>query len=84
MKAQYVSYLMLMAKVCLEQDQQQPGWRLKDNADAKQAMLEARTYQAEVIEMCRQTATDRLDEEREISAEISYRYGSYLEEREGK
>lgn len=34
-KAQYVSYLMLMAKVCLEQDQQQPGWRLKDNADAK-------------------------------------------------
>jgi len=45
---------------------------LKDNPDAKQAMLEARGYQADVIELCRQTAADRLDEEREVSAEISY------------
>ena len=34
--------------------------------------------------MCRQTSADRLDEERETSAEISCRFGSYLEEREGK
>jgi hypothetical protein len=39
--------------------------------------------QAQVIEMCRESSADRLDEEREISAEVSYRYGSYLEERDG-
>lgn len=33
--------------------------------------------------MCRASNTDRLDEEREISGEISYRLGQYLEEREG-
>ena len=33
--------------------------------------------------MCRESSADRLDEEREVSAEISCRYGSYLEERDG-
>ena len=33
--------------------------------------------------MCRETSADRLDEEREISAEVSYRLGFYLEERDG-
>ena len=41
---------------------QQPGWKLKDNPSAKQAIIEARSYQAEVIEMCRTTNTDLLDE----------------------
>lgn len=36
-----------------------------------------------MIEMCRESSADRLDEEREVSAEISCRYGSYLEERDG-
>ena len=33
--------------------------------------------------MCRTANTDRLDDEREVSSEIAYRYGAYLEEREG-
>lgn len=56
---------------------------MKDNVEAKQAILEAKSAQAEVIEMCRNANTDRLDDEREVSSEIAFRYGSYLEEREG-
>lgn len=74
---------MIMAKVCLESDMQYPGWKLKDNFDAKQSLIEARSFQSEVIEICRTSNTDRLDEEREISGEISFRLGQYLEEREG-
>jgi len=33
--------------------------------------------------MCRASNADRLDEERELSGEISCRMGQYLEEREG-
>lgn len=33
--------------------------------------------------MCRSANTDRLDDEREVSSDIAYRYGNYLEEREG-
>lgn len=57
---------------------------MKENPDAKQAIIKARSMQAEVIEMCRNAATDRVDEERLRSAEISYQLGSYLEERNGK
>ncbi len=62
---------------------QYPGWKLKDNIEAKQSLIEARILQAEVIEMCRATNADKLDEERELSGEISCRMGQYLEEREG-
>jgi len=34
-KSKNVTYLVLMAKVCLESDMQYPGWKLKDNLDAK-------------------------------------------------
>lgn len=33
--------------------------------------------------MCRQSNTDLLDEQREVSGDISFRLGAYLEEREG-
>ena len=82
-KSKNVTYLALMAKVLLEADMQYAGWKLKDNPDAKQAIIEARQAQAEVIEMCRTANTDRLDDEREVSSEIAFRYGAYLEEREG-
>lgn len=72
-----------MAKVLLEADQQYAGWKLKDNPEAKQAILEARQGQAEVIELCRASNTERLDDERIVSSDIAYRFGTYLEEREG-
>jgi hypothetical protein len=62
---------------------QYPGWKLKDNAEAKQGLIDALSLQAEVIEICRTSNTDKLDEEREFSGEISCRIGQYLEEREG-
>lgn len=37
-----------------------------------------------MIEACRVSSNERLDEERELSAEISYRLGKYKEERDGK
>jgi len=57
---------------------------MKENPDAKQAIIKARSLQAEVIELCRSVSTDRVDEERLVGAEISYRLGTYLEERNGK
>jgi tetratricopeptide (TPR) repeat protein len=83
-KARNVGFLIAMSKVCLDEDQQYPGWQMKENPDAKQAIIKARSLQAEVIELCRTSSTDRVDEERLIGAEISYRLGSYLEERNGK
>ena len=47
-------------------------------------MVEASEVQKEVIEACRVSSNERLDEERELSAEISYRLGKYKEERDGK
>ena len=41
-KSKNVTYLSLMAKVLLEADQQYAGWKLKDNPEAKQAIMEAR------------------------------------------
>lgn len=34
-KSKNVTYLVLMSKVCMESDMQYPGWKLKDNLDAK-------------------------------------------------
>lgn len=61
MKAKNVSYLLMMSKVFLEEDMQQPDWHFKENIDAKQALIEARALQTEIIEMCRELSTDRLD-----------------------
>lgn len=74
-KSRNVTYLLILSKVCLEADMQYPGWKLKDNIEAKQSLIEARILQAEVIEMCRATNADKLDEERELSGEISCRMG---------
>lgn len=57
-------------------------WKFKENSDAKQALIEASRTQIEVIDMCRQMSNDRLDEEREKAAEISYKLGKYYEERD--
>ena len=61
MKAKNVQYLLMMARVFLEEDMQSPDWRFKENTDAKQALIEARALQTEVIEMCRELSSDRLD-----------------------
>lgn len=38
-KQKNVTFLMLMAKVYLEEDMQYPDWKFKDNPDAKQAII---------------------------------------------
>lgn len=83
MKAKNVQYLMMMSKVFLEEDMQQSDWHFKENIDAKQALIEARALQTEIIEMCRELSTDRLDEERFLAAEISFKLARYLEDRDG-
>lgn len=83
MKAKNVQYLMMMSKVFLEEDMQQADWHFKENIDAKQALIEARALQTEVIEMCRELSTDRLDQERQLASEISFKLGKYFEERDG-
>lgn len=35
MKAKNVQYLLMMSKVFLEEDMQQPDWHFKENIDAK-------------------------------------------------
>lgn len=83
MKSKNVHYLLMMARVFLEEDMQTPDWRFKENIDAKQALIEARALQTEVIEMCRELSSDRLDQERQLAAEISFKLAKYLEERDG-
>lgn len=78
-----VQYLMLYAKCNLEEDMQYSNWRFKENTVARQALIEARAIQSTIIELCREVQADRLDEEREIAAEISYQLGKYDEERRG-
>lgn len=82
-KAKNVQYLLMMSKVFLEEDMQQPDWHFKENIDAKQALIEARALQTEIIEMCRETSSDRIDQERQLAAEISFKLAKYLEERDG-
>lgn len=60
-----------------------PDWRFKENLDAKQALIEARAIQTEVLEMCRELSTDRLEQERALAADISFKLAKYLEERDG-
>lgn len=83
MKSKNVHYLLMMSKVFLEEDMQSPDWRFKENIDAKQALIEARALQTEVIELCRELSSDRLDQERHLAAEISFKLAKYLEERDG-
>ena len=82
-KAKNVQYLLMMAKVFLEQDTLTADWRFKENVEAKSALFEARAIQTEVLELCRELSTDRLDQERFLAAEISFKIGKYLEERDG-
>lgn len=82
-KAKNVSYLIMMSKVFLEEDTLSPDWRFKENTDAKQALIEARAIQTEVLEMCRELSTDRLEQERSLAADISFKLAKYLEERDG-
>lgn len=62
---------------------QYPGWKLKDNLEARQCLEDALALQSEVIEICRASNTDKLDDERAYIGEISCRMGQYKEEREG-
>lgn len=62
----------MMARVFLEEDMQSPDWKFKEQQDAKQALIEARALQTEVIEQCRELSSDRLEKEREFAAEISF------------
>ncbi len=73
----------MMSRVFLEEDMQNMDWKFKENQDAKQALIEARALQKEVLEKCREMSSDRLDEERELAAEISYKLAVYFEERDG-
>jgi Tfp pilus assembly protein PilF len=73
----------MMSKVFLEEDTLSPDWRFKENTDAKQALIEARSIQTEILEMCRELSTDRLEQERALAADISFKLGKYLEERDG-
>ena len=41
-KSRNVTFLISMAKLCMEEDMAYPGWKLKENPDAKQAIIEAR------------------------------------------
>ena len=45
MKIRNVKYLVLLAKVYLDQDMQSNDWKFKDNQPAKQALIEARMIQ---------------------------------------
>jgi hypothetical protein len=72
-----------MAKVYLDQDMQHSDWKYKENEPARKALLEARSLQQEVMEICRESQEDRFESERLVSAEISYQIGKLMEEREG-
>lgn len=71
-KTRAVQYLLLLSKVLLDQDMQLNDWKFKENEPAKQALIEARMLQQEVIDICREDSSDRLDNERLISADISF------------
>lgn len=67
----------------LDEDQQGTDWKFKSNPDAKQALIEASMKQNQVIEICRELSSDRLDDERIKAASISFKLGKYYEERDG-
>jgi hypothetical protein len=72
-----------MAKIFLEEDVQSGEWRFKPNEDAYKALKDAKDVQVEVIERCREMSSDRIEDEQKIAADINYKLGKYLEEREG-
>lgn len=83
MMSRNVNYLLMMSKVFLEEDMQESNnWRFKENQEAKQALIEARYLQTEVIDKCRELGQS-IDRERVLAAEISFKLGKYFEEREG-
>ena len=82
-KVRNVKYLMLYAECQLEEDMMLPDWRFKENTVARQALIEARALQSAIIEHCRESSSEQLDDERLLAAEISYRLGKYDEERIG-
>ena len=83
MKARNVQTLITLSKVYLDEDMQSPDWKFKENVDAKQALIEASRIQNEVLDMTRDLASDRRDDERAIAAEIAFKLGKYYEERDG-
>jgi tetratricopeptide repeat protein 21B len=82
-KQRNVNTLVLLAKVYLDEDMQGTDWRFKENPDAKQALIEASRSQGDVIELSRQQVSDKLDEEKSLAADISFKLGKYYEERDG-
>jgi len=82
-KTRNVDTLLLLSKVYLDEDMQGTDWKFKANPDAKQALIEASKTQSKVIEACRELSSDRLDEERDKAAGISFKLGKYYEERDG-
>lgn len=71
-KPKKVHYLLLMAKIFLEEDVQKGEWKFKPNQDALGALKEARNTQSEVIEKCREMQSDNVDKERSVAAEINF------------
>ena len=82
-KIRNVKYLMLYAECQLEEDMMGPDWKFKENTVARQALIEARALQSTIIEICRESSSEKLDDERLMAAEISFRLGKYDEERIG-
>lgn len=78
-----VQYTLLMAKIFLEEDVQRGEWRFKPNEDASKALRDALKVQEAVFDKVREISIDRVDEERKIAADIHFKFGKYLEEREG-
>lgn len=56
-----MQYLLMMAKVFLDEDTLTADWRFKENIEAKSALIEARAIQTEILELCRELSTDRLE-----------------------
>lgn len=52
-KSKNVNTLILLQKVYLDEDMQSTDWKFKENSDAKQALIQARRTQDEVIELCK-------------------------------
>ena len=76
--------MIQLAKVYLEEDMMGTDWKFKENPDAKQALIEASMKQIQVIDLCKELShDDRIDDERKIAADISYKLGKYYVERDG-
>ena len=74
---------MLLQEVYLEEDMQSPDWKFKENESAKQTLIQASKTQADVIDLCKELATDQLDTAKELASDILFKLGMYYEERDG-